>query len=723
MNVWHLDDVLVDLDTQRVQHGENSVRLSPRANAVLRALIACGDRPLSRESALDQVWANVATGDEVLSKAINELRQALGDTDARARRFIETIPKSGYRLVCSIVRVVGEPETPDTAHTEPAQADAALISIPEAPSPVDAMPSRRRWPAIAIAIGLALLMVVLGIRQDTPEPAAEQYSAAALRAGLRNAPRLLADADAYLGYADVTPDGRRALYATLIEAQVRLVTRPVGGGVAERLSRDAGGNEFAPAISHDGHLVAYLSFSGSNCRIRLHRLDNGEERDLGACSLRFAEWMEFTPQNDALLVPRMRPGDAAMSLHRIDLGDGHAMALEYPRDPHRDDVQARHSPDGHWLAVRRGPQPHSSLWLIDLRAGTGFELIDDTFGLDGFAWLPDSAGLLVGRAFGPDAGLWRIAAIDGRRDYLGLRGATRPVVARGDGTLLFTQGPRCFGLTRVQLDGQVESDPPQPWAAAQGNDWFPRWSYDETQLAFLSDRDGQVAVYIVSVESALPQRLPDIPDAVAGSTPAFSADGQRVLVVARHTDGSSSLYETAISHPAWSRLGQRRDIDEVAVSPDNHWIYYVAREGGQRMLWRRSRETGTEQSIASGLARGPIAIDSSGGVFFIVAERMALMRYSDAGGRSEKWLDDMGYWNAYAWTIAGDHVYVLLEPGGDDFGLYRAAPGQTPQLIEPMDGVLSLGLALAATRKQLLLARPPRGGLQLMQARLGAANP
>ncbi len=723
MSVWRLSDVLVDLNTQRVQHGETSVRLSPRANAVLRALIACGDRPLSRESALDQVWANVATGDEVLSKAINEMRQALGDTDARARRFIETIPKSGYRLVCSIVPVVGELETPDTAQTEPAPTDAALVSVPEAPSPVEAMPSRRRWPVVTIAIGLALFMIVLGIRLHTSDPATEQYSVAALRAGLRNAPRLLADADANLGYTEVTPDGRRALYATLVDAEVRLVTQPVGGGVAERLSRDAAGNEFAPAISHDGRLVAYLRFSGSDCRIRLHRLVDGDERDVGACSLRFAEWMEFTPQDDALLIPRMRPGDSAMSLHRIDLADGHVSILDYPRDPQRNDVQARHSPDGRRLAVRRGPQPHSSLWLIDLGAGTQRELIDDTFGLDGFAWLPDGTGLLVGRAIGTDAGLWRVAALDGRRDYLGLRGATRPVVASSDGTLLFTQGQRYYGLARVQLDGQGESDPPQPFTATQGNDWFPRWSYDETQLAFLSDRDGAVAVYVVPAETASAQRLPDIADAVAESTPAVSADGERVLVVARQADGASSLYEITIANPVWSRIGQRRDIDEVAVSPDGHWVYYVAREDGQRVLWRRSRETGSEQSIASGLARGPIAIDSSGGVFFIDVDRMALMRYSDTDGRSEKRLDDMGYWNAYAWTIAGDQVYLLLEPGGDDFGLYLAAPGQPPQLIEPMDGVLSLGLALAATRKQLVLARPPRAGLQLMQARLGAPNP
>jgi tetratricopeptide (TPR) repeat protein len=51
------------------------------------------------------VWPGVVVGDEALTQAIIKLRRALGD-DPRAPRYVETIPKRGYRLVAS------EPSSP-----------------------------------------------------------------------------------------------------------------------------------------------------------------------------------------------------------------------------------------------------------------------------------------------------------------------------------------------------------------------------------------------------------------------------------------------------------------------------------------------------------------------------------------------------------------------------------------------------------------------------------
>lgn len=716
MNVWRLGDAVVDLDTQRVQRGDVTARLSPRATAVLRALIACGNRPLSREAALDQVWTNAATGDEVLSKAVNELRQALGDTDPRARRCIETIPKSGYRLICRIEALAAPDDAapaappPDDATTHDSHADAPM-----------APPARRpRRLLILVAAALATLTALALLYRDD-HAAPTHYPAATLRAALQES-RQLAPGEAYLGYAEISPDGRRAFYASPRDGSIRLVAQSIDGDAARPVSAQVAEAQLAPAVAHDGSAIVYQSFADGGCRIRLHRFADASERDLGACSLRFAEWMEFTPDDRALLVARMQPGDTAMSLHRIDLASAQVTPYDYPRDPGRSDVQARHSPDGRWLALRRGPQPHSSLWLVDRAAGTLREVVDDSFGLDGFAWLPDSSGLVVGAAFGTGSGLWRVDAHDGQREHLGLRGANCPVIARGDGTMLYTRGARRFGVFRVHPDGRADADAPQPWAADTGNDWLPRHSVDGRQIAFLSDRDGPVAVY-VAVNGAPPRRLPDIAGAVPQSMPAFDAGGRRVLVTARRADATTAIYETSLDAPAWSPLGQRSNVEEVAASGDGHWIYYVARDGEHYALWRRSRETGAEQHVAANLARGPIALDSRGGVYFVDRQRQALVRLDPADGHSEVQLDDMGYWNAYAWTLAGDRVYALLEPAGANFGLYAATPGLSPQLVEPLDGVPALGIAMTSPDGPLFVARPPRAGQALLQSRLPPAQP
>lgn len=47
---------------------------------------------------MDAVWPDVTVGEEVLTQAVAELRRALGD-ESRSSRLIETVHKSGYRLL------------------------------------------------------------------------------------------------------------------------------------------------------------------------------------------------------------------------------------------------------------------------------------------------------------------------------------------------------------------------------------------------------------------------------------------------------------------------------------------------------------------------------------------------------------------------------------------------------------------------------------------------
>ena len=56
---------------------------------------------VSRETLIDEVWSRRMVNDEVLSRAIADLRGALRD-DSRTPRYIETIPKSGYRLIAAV---------------------------------------------------------------------------------------------------------------------------------------------------------------------------------------------------------------------------------------------------------------------------------------------------------------------------------------------------------------------------------------------------------------------------------------------------------------------------------------------------------------------------------------------------------------------------------------------------------------------------------------------
>lgn len=75
--------------------------VEPRVMDVLMVLVGNAGQTVSREDLIDRVWNTTFVSDEVLSRCISLLRKHLGD-DPREPRYIETIPKKGYRLIAVV---------------------------------------------------------------------------------------------------------------------------------------------------------------------------------------------------------------------------------------------------------------------------------------------------------------------------------------------------------------------------------------------------------------------------------------------------------------------------------------------------------------------------------------------------------------------------------------------------------------------------------------------
>jgi TolB-like protein/Flp pilus assembly protein TadD len=77
------------------------LRLEPKVMQVLVLLAAHAGQVVAKERLIQTVWPDTFVTDDVLTRAISELRRVFGD-DARESRFIQTIPKSGYRLIAPV---------------------------------------------------------------------------------------------------------------------------------------------------------------------------------------------------------------------------------------------------------------------------------------------------------------------------------------------------------------------------------------------------------------------------------------------------------------------------------------------------------------------------------------------------------------------------------------------------------------------------------------------
>jgi DNA-binding winged helix-turn-helix (wHTH) protein len=99
---FRIGDVAVRPAEGSLHRQGDVVHLEPRVMDVLVFLARRAGRVLPHHEILDAVWPDRYVSRSVLTRAIAVLRRELGD-DAGAPRYVETIPKRGYRLVSPVV--------------------------------------------------------------------------------------------------------------------------------------------------------------------------------------------------------------------------------------------------------------------------------------------------------------------------------------------------------------------------------------------------------------------------------------------------------------------------------------------------------------------------------------------------------------------------------------------------------------------------------------------
>jgi TolB-like protein/DNA-binding winged helix-turn-helix (wHTH) protein len=98
----------LDLQGERAWLGKTQLRLGSKATALLRLLMEQPGELVTKSAIFDSVWQGLAVSDAVLTTAVKELRQALGD-DARDPHWLETVHGRGYRFLPSVAEAEERP--------------------------------------------------------------------------------------------------------------------------------------------------------------------------------------------------------------------------------------------------------------------------------------------------------------------------------------------------------------------------------------------------------------------------------------------------------------------------------------------------------------------------------------------------------------------------------------------------------------------------------------
>lgn len=196
---FSLGDWTVEPARHCLSRGDDEVRVEPKAMRVL-VFLASQPRQVVKRSELEAaVWPGMIVSDDAVTNTVIKLRRALGD-DARSPRYIETIAKSGYRLIAD----VGSALPPDGS--APTSAPAGT----DGPPPASATQPRaehdlsprfaRLIPPLLAALPLVALAIGWWLTQRPADP-------------LPAAPPPARPVVAVMPFADLSGDPERAYFA------------------------------------------------------------------------------------------------------------------------------------------------------------------------------------------------------------------------------------------------------------------------------------------------------------------------------------------------------------------------------------------------------------------------------------------------------------------------------------------------------------------------------
>ena len=457
---------------------------------------------------------------------------ALGNTP-RPLRLTQDLAARSSAAVCMMARsrsCHSARHWPGRAAVEDGRPDTRSAAV-EAPAVPDSDPPRRfssRRPWVWFAAAAALVATGLALvqwRWASPEAAPPRGVPLTSLPGVVRSPSLSPDGT----YVVFSWNGPTRDNPDLYVQQIGVTAPPY------RLTSDPA-NDYSPSWSPDGRTIAFLRRAATGGKSEVWRIAplGGPERKVAEIQPRLASFLPasvaWCPDSACLLVTDSLGADKPDVLFQIALETGERRQLTHPQGVVRDADPAV-SPDGRAMVFRRDATPGSGefyrLSLKDTTDPTGDPVrLTSTLYAGKPTWVPDSSEIL----FASRGGLWRLDTSRGgtpsRLPFVGQDGAT-PVVSRvrgGGQRLVYVRSFADSNVWRVDMarPGAPADSPPAVAIASTRGDLTPSLTADGRRVVFLSDRAGELEFWVADSDGSNALQLTSM--AIMPGYPRWSPD-------------------------------------------------------------------------------------------------------------------------------------------------------------------------------------------------------
>ncbi|MGZ4788328.1 MAG: hypothetical protein ACXVZX_07385, partial [Terriglobales bacterium] len=423
---------------------------------------------------------------------------------------------------------------------------------------------------LAIAAGWALRSWLMTSRQ---EPAVSEVGVVRLT-----------DLPGLEEWPAISPDGKSVAFTAGVRGKRQIFVQLLAGGTPLQVTHDTSDHEY-PRWAPDSGSIIYFSAAVSGAL----QGSIWQIPALGGTPRRLFDSIGGADvnQNDGRFALFQMAKDGIQLVSAVADGSKMVVVSYFPATTYY--LYPRWSPDGKWIAFQRGDSIRFDIFAISSTGGEPRQVTRDNNMISGFAWLPDSSGVIYSSSrdatapYLPTMSLWRVGLHDGRENRL-ISGETSyisPDVSKS-GAVLVSRVKLQTDIWRYPVDGSPIANVRRGIRVTRqtGQVLTPTASPDDSEVAFLSDSGGHTNLWAANTKTGELRQITNERDPkVSVGVPVWSPSSKTISFV-------SSKGNEGLNFGVWVVDSDGSNLRSVANpglglawSQDGRWIYYSTWHG------------------------------------------------------------------------------------------------------------------------------------------------
>ena len=691
----------LDVGSSELRNGPTRLKVPYQSIEILKALLERPGELVTRDELSRRLWPSDTFVDfeHGLNAALRRLREALGDS-ADAPKFIETLPRRGYRFIGQIEHVAEGPTAEVGAEPGGAWRWRGPVAV-----------------AVVLSLGLALWATTRTPEHDSVPQVQLKTVPVTTYPGLEVDPAL-------------SPDGNQVAFGWEGESgdNLDIYVKLVDGGTPVQLTNDPA-QERAPVWSPDGRRIAFLRSTGflRSAIVVLPSLGGGPERRLtDVFSIPLIDpslavnWLSWTHDGTSLVfADRTTSTPSAIFICAVESCERHQ--LTHPQ-PSFDDVAPSVSPDGKRLAFvrRRGGQQTGTAFVLNVdgdrpvgepRAVTKEDSVSNV------TWDRDGKSLVFDTGGRTESGIWRVALEGGTPEPIltNVRGS-RPSIDGSGRRLVFQLTTTDVNIWRMPGPGnedfRASGGPHKPFVASTLFDMSPQFSHDGQRIAFVSLRTGAPEIWTARSDGTNQSQLTSVGGPFVGS-PRWSPSGEEIVFDSLQSGG----YNIFVVNIGDGRVREITTEDFQNIRPswsrDGRWIYFSSTRSGDPQIWKAPSRGGDATQVTK--KGGFEAFESPDGTYLYYVQAVGTGIWQvPVGGGDEVKVTDSGVRGSFAITRRGIFITDIFAKPSPTIDFFEFATRQIARIAQlpagPRVAPSSPNIAVSPDEKWMLYVQYDQWG-------------